>query len=197
VPNYHCDPCTNADINNPDLMTLGGDIVGGQIAAGNFVLTRLHARYGRNDMKDDLRFREAKPVTGGREQWSQQGLEYGATPSSQNYFQARYAIRHYWTGPIACKAPVRNVWGGPPDGGYQGTIAANKIAFAPRGKLNLAAEIKRDLWEINLKKERSSASPAPSGGGGGFAKPPTKATGLGVLGALMLLGAGIAFTRRR
>ena len=33
VPNYHCDPCTDADITNPDLMTLGGDIVGGEIAA--------------------------------------------------------------------------------------------------------------------------------------------------------------------
>ncbi|HEX2688792.1 MAG TPA: DUF2330 domain-containing protein, partial [Kofleriaceae bacterium] len=100
VPNYHCDPCTDADITNPDLMTLGGDIVGGQIAQGSFVLTRLHARYGTSDMKDDLRFRAAKPVTGGREQWSKNGLEYGATPSPQNYFQARYAIRHGWTGPI-------------------------------------------------------------------------------------------------
>src|SRR5262249_20554680 len=44
VPNYHCDPCTDADVSNPDLITLGGDVVGGRIAAGNFVLTRLHAR---------------------------------------------------------------------------------------------------------------------------------------------------------
>jgi len=49
-------------------------------------------------MKDDLRFREAKPITGGREQWSKQGLEYGASPARQNNFQARYAIRHWWTG---------------------------------------------------------------------------------------------------
>jgi len=193
VPNYHCDPCTDADISNPDLMTLGGDILGGQIAAGNFVLTRLHARYGKGDMKDDLRFREAKAVTGGREQWSAQGLEYGATPSDQNYFQARYAIRHYWTGPIACKAPQRNVWGGPPDGNYTPTIAANKIAFAPRGKVSLGAEIKRDLWEINFKKDRPATVAPPGGGGGGFAKPPKKAIFL--FGALALLG--FAFTRRR
>jgi hypothetical protein len=195
VPNYHCDPCTDADISNPDLMTLGGDIVGGQIAAGNFVLTRLHARYGKTDMKDDLRFREAKPVTGGREQWSAQGLEYGATPSAQNFFQARYAIRHYWTGPIACKTPQRNVWGGPPDGNYQPTLAASKIAFAPRGKVRLGAEIKRDLWEINFKKDRPGTPPqAPTGGGGGgFAKPPTKAMFL--FGALALLG--LAGSRRR
>ena len=82
------------------------------------MLTRLHARYGKAEMKDDLRFREAKPVTGGREQWTpRQGIEYGAAPSAQNYFQARYAIRHWWTGAIKCKNPQRGVWGGPPDGG--------------------------------------------------------------------------------
>jgi hypothetical protein len=199
VPNYHCDPCTDADISNPDLMTLGGDIVGGRIAQGNFVLTRLHARYGKSDMKDDLRFREARPVTGGREQWSKNGLEYGATPSQQNYFQARYAIRHWWTGPIRCDNPVRGVWGGPPDGNYQPTIAASKLAFAPRGKLEVASVIKRDLWEIGLKKDSSGAAPAPPGGGK-FATPPIKkfqGFGFGALLGLGLVGAGLAIHRRR
>jgi hypothetical protein len=200
VPNYHCDPCTDADISNPDLMTLGGDIVGGQIARGNFVLTRLHARYGKSDMKDDLRFREARPVTGGREQWSKNGLEYGATPSQQNYFQARYAIRHWWTGPIRCDKPVRGVWGGPPDGNYQPTIAASKLAFAPRGKLEVASVVKRDLWEIGLRKD-SSAAPAPSPPGGGkFATPPIKKIqgfGLGALLGLVVCSAGLLISRRR
>jgi len=192
VPNYHCDPCTNADISNPDLMTLGGDIVGGQIAAGTFVLTRLHARYSAQDMKDDLRFREAKPVTGGREQWSKQGLEYGAVPSAQNFFQARYAIRHRWTGPIACASPQRNVWGGPPDGSYTQPIAAQKTAFAPRGQLALGQVIQRDLWEIGFKKE-APAQP-------GFSKPPggkPMGFGLGALGALVLIGVGWLVAKRR
>jgi hypothetical protein len=192
IPNYHCDPCTDADISNPDLMTLGGDIVGGAIAQGRFVLTRLHARYGRTDMKDDLRFREARPVTGGREQWSKTGIEYGAVPSPQNYFQARYAIRHAWTGPIRCQNPVRNVWGGPPDGNYQPTIAASKLAFAPRGKLEIARVVKRDLWEIGLKKDAGASPP-----GGKFATPPgKKLQGLG-LGALALLAGYAVFLVRR
>jgi hypothetical protein len=186
VPNYHCDPCIDADVSNPDLMTLGGDIVGGQIAAGNFVLTRLHARYGKGDMKDDLRFKDAKPVTGGREQWSKTGLEYGAVSSPQNYFQARYAIRHYWTGPLKCKNPNRGKWGGPPDGNGGGTIAASKLAFAPRGKLALPTVIGRDLWEIGLKK----AAPAQ----GTPAQP--KAMGLGV-GALLLLALAFVLRRRQ
>jgi hypothetical protein len=196
VPNYHCDPCTDADISSPDLMTLGGDIVGGRIAGGTFVLTRLHARYGKTDMKDDLRFREAKAVTGGREQWSKNGLEYGAQPSQQNYFQARYAIRHWWTGPITCENPVRGVWGGPPDGNYQATIAASKVAFAPRGKLEVASVIKRDLWEIGLKKD---SVPAP-GGGGKFATPPIKklqGLGFGVMLGIVLVSAGFLISRRR
>ena len=154
VPNYHCDPCTDADVSNPDLMTLGGDIVGGQIAAGNFVLTRLHARYGKDDMKDDLRFRAAKPITGGREVWEKGGLAYGATPSSQNFFQARYAIRHPFTGAVTCKAPQRGRWGGPPDGNQPPTLAAEKLAFVPRGKLELGAVVNRDLADIDVKKAR-------------------------------------------
>jgi hypothetical protein len=196
VPNYHCDPCTDADISNPDLMTLGGDVVGGQIARGSFVLTRLHARYGKADMKDDLRFRVARPVTGGREQWSKQGIEYGATPSPQNYFQARYAIRHAWTGPIRCENPVRNVWGGPPDGNTQPTIAASKLAFAPRGKLEVASVVKRDLWEIGLK--RGGAPGAAQPGGGKFATPPIKRVqGIGLIALLGLLGASAALLVRR
>ena len=140
------------------MITLGGDVIGGTITQGGYVLTRLHARYGKDDMKDDLRFREAKPVSGGREVWSKQGLQYGANPAAENSFQGRYAIRYWWTGPMKCKNPTRGVWGGPPNGGQNQVIAAQKVAFAPRGKLELAGVIKRDLWEIGYKK----AAPAPS-----------------------------------
>jgi hypothetical protein len=162
VPNYHCDPCTNADITNPDLLTLGGDIVGGQIAAGNFVLTRLHARYGTGDMKDDLRFKEAPSVTGGREVWNDGKLEHGAVASAQNYFQARYAIRHPWTGAMKCAHPQRGIWGGPPGGGQQ-IIAASKLAFAPRGKLALAEVVTKPIPEIGVKPWTPKFKP-PMGG---------------------------------
>ncbi len=192
VPNYHCDPCTNADITSPDLMTFGGDLVGGRLAQGYFVLTRLHARYGKDDMKDDLRFREAKPVTGGREQWSKQGLEYGAVPSQQNFFQARYAIRHWWTGAMKCASPQRGVWGGPPDGNYQQTLAAGRTAFAPRGKLELASVIGRDLWEIGYKKQ-APAKPAPPATPKAMGVP---SPGGGTLLPL-LIGVGMLIPRRR
>jgi hypothetical protein len=195
---YHCDPCTEYDVSDQDMMTLGGDVIGNGIE-NDFVLTRLHARYGKTEMKDDLRFREAKPMTGGRETYAKDGIEYGAKPSDENFFQARYAVRHWWAGPITCKNPQRGVWGGPPDGGNQQTIAASKTAFAPRGKMKLGTVIGRDLWEIGVKKGATPApAPAPSGGGS-FAKPaaPKGAFALGLLGVLAVLGLGNALRKKK
>ena len=190
-----CDPCPPVIPEDADMIALGGDIIGGPIQKGGFVLTRLHARYGKKDMKDDLRFREAKPITGGREMWSQKGLEYAAQPSSQNYFQARYAIRYWWTGPIKCANPKRGVWGGPPDGGVNQVIAASKTAFAPRGQLQLGTVINRDLWEIGYKKTPPPAPPAPPP----QPAPPGQKKTMWYGGALagLLIGLGTLLARRR
>ncbi|MGE0396412.1 MAG: DUF2330 domain-containing protein [Kofleriaceae bacterium] len=197
-PYSMCDPCPPEVPTDADAMTLGGDVIGGKIAQGTYTLTRLHARYGKADMNDDLRFRAAKPIQGGRENWSAKGLEYGASPAQANNFQARYAIRHWWTGPIACKNPQRGVWGGPPDGGYRQPIAASKLAYAPRGKLSLPTVVKRDLWEIGMKKSSSSTPSKPAGGG--FSTPPKTmgfGFGGGVLGGLAMLGLFALVARRR
>ncbi|MFT3691765.1 MAG: DUF2330 domain-containing protein [Kofleriaceae bacterium] len=191
---YHCDPCTEYDVSTADMATLGGDVMKNGIE-NDFVLTRLHARYGKGDMKDDLRFRVAKPVTGGREEYSQKGIEYGAVPSEQNFFQARYAIRHWWTGALNCQNPHRGVWGGPPDGNSNMTIAASKLAYVPRGKMQLPQVIGRDLWELGIKKE-SAAAPQPAPGGGNFAKPPVK-KGLILFGILAVLGAAAVYKGKR
>jgi len=191
-----CDPCPPIIPEDADMITLGGDVIGGPINKGNYVLTRLHARYGKTDMKDDLRFKEATPITGGRETWSKQGLEYGASPASQNNFQARYAIRYWWTGPIKCKNPQRGVWGGPPDGRNNQVIAAGKTAYAPRGKLQLATVIKRDLWEIGYKKYRAPVVTSPPKGTAPTLTPKVQFFGLGALAGLLLIGASRLRRRR-
>ena len=56
------------------------------------------------------------------------------------------------TGALACQKPIRNRWGGPPNGGAQGPQAATNLAFAPRGQVQLATSIKQDVPEIGLKK---------------------------------------------
>jgi MYXO-CTERM domain-containing protein len=71
--------------------------------------------------------------------------------SSVNNFQARYAIRHEWTGAIDCENPRRGVWGGPPNKSKPDAIAARDTAFAPRGKTKLSGFITRDLADLNIK----------------------------------------------
>ena len=99
----------------------------------DFVVTRLHARYSKEALGDDLFFRAAPPIVGGREFLKGDGkLEQGARSDANNNFQARYVIRHPWTGPIACGHPQRGMWGGPPNGNDPGPKAAAKIGFVPR-----------------------------------------------------------------
>ena len=115
------------------------------------VLTRLHTRYDAATLSDDLVFRAADPVVGGREFLHKEGeLEKGARPDSTNNFQARFAIRHPWTGKIACEKPHRGIWGGPP-AGTSGTTApkpATGLASAPRSTTRLASYVVKGLEDV-------------------------------------------------
>jgi hypothetical protein len=168
-----CDPCPTPPLEDDDVATLGGDFLfglgstkpsttgdpmggyyGGGDVAGEVVLTRLHARYDPSTLTDDLVFKEGEPMVGGRE-WmtadpktpgGKPELEKGARKDSSNNFQARYAIRHPWTGPITCDAPVRGMWGGPPKGTPAATPkAATGLAAAERKSAKLASLVKGGL----------------------------------------------------
>jgi hypothetical protein len=124
------------------------------------VLTRLHARYSRDSLGEDIVFRAAAPIEGGREWNGENGrLEKGSKASSTNNFQARYAIRHAWQGAIACEHPQRGVWGGPPGqpGGAPATKPAAKLAFAPRGGVSLPSFLREDVPELGLKATGASS----------------------------------------
>ena len=158
---------------------------------GNFVLSRLHARYSKDGISEDLVFKTAKMIAGGREWRGQDGkLEEGAVDSGMNNFQARYAIRHEWTGEISCANPVRGVWGGPPAGSQQvaqGPTAATDLAFVPRGKTQLAQIVRQDVPEIGLKAEAGApagaeAGKAPAGEPGKDDKKKEKGCGCGAGG---------------
>ncbi len=156
----NCDPCPGPVLSMSDLMTLGADVIpsaqddrarfGGPLM--NMVLTRLHARYDSETLTEDLVFRAAAPIVGGREFLAEGGeLEHGSRPAGQNNFQGRYAIRHEWEGPIECENPVRGRWGGPP-GGVQnpGIRPAQDLAFATRGELELPAVVRTDIPELSI-----------------------------------------------
>jgi MYXO-CTERM domain-containing protein len=155
-----CDPCPGPTLTEDELEVLGADVLEGPIVkprlalTEDFVLTRMHTRYGK-DIKNDLVFKQATPIVGGREEPGPSGqLEEGARASDINNFQARYAIRYPWTGPIRCVNPVRGVWGGPPS---EVTTAdpvvkpALDLAFAKRDAVQLASVVARDVPEIGLR----------------------------------------------
>ncbi len=104
--------------------------------ASDLVMSRLHLRYGKEPLPDDLVLRAGAPLSGGREIVSSDNtLEHGAQAAKTNHFQARYAVRHAWAGAIACKEPHRGTWGGPPAGTKADALAkaALEVAFAPHG----------------------------------------------------------------
>jgi MYXO-CTERM domain-containing protein len=134
---------------------------GMMMGGGDFVLTRLHVRYTKDALGDDLFLRAAPPIVGGREFVTGAGgkLEEGAKPSSTNNYQARYVIRHPWTGAIACKSPQRGIWGGPP-GGMSGptTNAAAGLGLTKSGTVQLNALVKGALPPETFL---SAAQPTP------------------------------------
>ena len=152
-----CDPCPGPTLDQGDFLTLGADVIPDGQNTYDFVLTRLHARYGK-EIGEDLRFKEAPAIVGGREHVQTNGkLEEGARPDSYNNFQGRYAIRYAWQGPITCWKPIRGRWGGPPSGQDTSTQPATKLAFAKRGEVKLPVEIAEDVPELGLAQEAVGA----------------------------------------
>ena len=165
-----CDPCPVPPLQASDLATLGDDVLSGNHAkAGNagqggggmrggyygelanWVLTRLHTRYGKETLSEDLIFREAKPIVGGRALGNTEPNEAPGQvqPASENNFQARYIIRHYFQGQVSCKDPLWGRWGGPP-GGEASVQAARDLAAAPRGKVVLGKVVRTSLPALGM-----------------------------------------------
>jgi hypothetical protein len=200
-----CDPCPGPMLDENDFAVLGADVLGGgqgdEGGSSGFVLTRLHARYGKDGAPNDLVFKAAPPIAGGREERDDGGrLEERAHPDEINNFQGRYAIRHAWTGAIKCQNPVRGRWGGRPgsDEDEIATQPALNLAFAPRGKVQLPSLVAQDVPEIDVK----AGQPLP--GGGGFQGKPQgcgcgagELTGGGLAGGGALAGLVAVLVRRR
>jgi hypothetical protein len=166
-----------------------------------FVLTRLHARYGKDALGQDLVFREASAIEGGREAYGVPHQEHGAKPSGTNNFQARYVIRHPWTGPIKCDHPQRGNWGGPPPGvqGDTGAKPALKVAFAPRGQVDLNGMLREGVPELKIAGTPPSGAAAVEPGArgcGACSAPGREAPTLpGSLASLLAALASIAHRR--
>jgi hypothetical protein len=208
-----CDPCPTPPLEQSELSLLGADVIG-QGGPGfdrgyhvyNMTVTRLHTRYDRATLTEDIIFREAPPVSGGREvSGAGNRLEQGARPAQYggNNFQARYAIRHPWTGPIRCANPVRGRWGGPPGGAAPEPAAARDLAEVPRGQLRLASYVRSPIPSLSRGSSpapaaappppptpRAPPAAAPPPGGRVIQKPAATAARVS-LGALLLAAVGL------
>lgn len=125
------------------------------------VITRLHYRYEPGGLGEDLVFRAATPMEGGRE-FGTDGdeLSAGAASSRINNFQARYAIRHEWEGPIECDEPRRGMWSGqPPEGPAPATVGAGRTE--PGEEIQLSSFIVNARgFEVSAAPQNGAAEPA-------------------------------------
>jgi hypothetical protein len=185
---YHCDPCPAPEQPPPtlsDWVTLGDETILGFLATmkpgqtlsqqplpqgtpENWVLTRLHTRYDKATLSEDLVFRSAKAMYGGTANGDGTSADQGATASTngQNRFQGRYIIRHYWEGAVQCENPRYGIWTGPPAQqnvsayrGYTPGSAAPKtagdLANAKRGVFQLASVVNSPVPALDLKGKQT------------------------------------------
>ena len=152
-------------------------IIGG---GPSWVLTRLHTRYSKETLSEDLIFRQAKPAMGGRANWNGTNGDEGATVAGAdgvNNFQGRYIIRHYWDGPVACKTPAYDQWGGAPGkpDARPTPTAAKGLATAPRGKVALKTEVRSPVPLLGIPgkppQRQKTASAAAKRAGSGASRP--------------------------
>jgi len=216
-----CDPCPSEPLQANELMTLGADVMAKPnnqndpemqsmqndwALTSGMVLTRLHARYDKSSLGEDLVFKAAPAIQGGRENRDAQGqLEKTAIASSYNNFQGRYAIRHPQNGPITCENPQRGIWGGPPPGlqvaGDSSPKAATNLAFVARGA-SLESFLAQNVPELSV--QGSGVQPAgwsvnkPGGACACLLASPEDGGTRLVFGAAMAsIGAAIALGLRR
>jgi len=190
-----CDPCPEPPLRPDELALLGGDVIvpaeqdpysdipgvvprrarRPSFQPYGFVLTRLHYRYDKDGLDEDLVFRAAGPIVGGRGMPDQKGElgERRAQASSVNNFQGRYVILHRWEGELTCSSPQRGTWGGPPRGPTPRPFAAGNTALEGVATKNLTNQlpglIRTDIPELDLEAEPVDLAPksAPGSDEGG------------------------------
>jgi hypothetical protein len=131
APASTCELCPDgaAPLSAEDLSLLGADVA--TPPHEGLVLTRLHARYRKETLGEDLVFRPASPVRGGSDPWEMRDRPRAAQSASINDFQARYIVRHSWQGTLDCANPVFGAWQASSD--------------RPRQQRAVAPPVRRDL----------------------------------------------------
>jgi hypothetical protein len=188
-----CDPCPTPPLNPQDIMTLGGDVLQpaaadqptpggsqpiiappgpGGVSPYGFTLTRIHARYSKDMLGEDLVFQQAPGIVGGTGIPDNKGnMNQMVTVGGSNMFQGRYVILHPWEKEITCAMPNRGQWGGP--AGMTGTPPMTQATpnSALQGMAPKAGDLTSLLAEsvpqlsVNAKNPIDPLKPAPAANG--------------------------------
>ena len=150
-----CVGCARPGLAPTDLSALGEEILGGGNQAprvGAYTLTRLHYRYGRNGLPDDLVFRQARPMAGGMESATTARLGNRAGRSNANDFRVRFIAQHRWSGALACSNPVRGRFGGRQPNGAYGNLA--DLEWPAARSIPLGAWVNDAIPDIGVRRSR-------------------------------------------
>jgi hypothetical protein len=176
-----CDPCPTPALDPSELATLGADVTLGvgpdkPYLSKDYVLTRLHYRYTKDSLGDDLVFKSAPPLVGGRGVPDAKGNleDTSASQSSYNNFQGRYVILHPWEKTNTCQTPVRGRWGGPegsPSPLMSQGLSNTALIGAPPTAGDLPALLAESVKQIDVVATHPLdplvAATAAAGGAGG------------------------------
>lgn len=173
-----CDPCPTEPLTPGELATLGADVINpngstsdaatpglpGRGGYSDFTLTRLHARYTKDSLGDDLVFKQAPPIVGGRGLPDRNGkLSQELEPMSAGFgtdnFQGRYVILHPWKGAVGCDKPQGGYWGGP-DGMSSSPMTKSAPNTALAGAQVAAGDLRAQVAEAVPALKLTAADPA-------------------------------------
>jgi hypothetical protein len=195
APASTCELCPDgaAPLSAEDLSLLGADVA--TAPPGGLVLTRLHARYRKETLGEDLVFRPAPPVRGGSDPWEMPDRPRAAQPASINDFQARYIVRHPWQGTLDCANPVFGAWRNSSDHQRQQRAVASPVRRdLDADALVLGVEEEANAGEHGSRLGRRLAGIAAAL----FASRASRACwGCGILGVTPALVALLARRRKR
>lgn len=164
-----CDPCPVDPLGAGHLQTLGADVIEGEEGEqrrrrrrpAGWTVTRLHTRYSKESLGEDLVFEKAHPIKGGRGEPEGGGgtMDHQtARRASRNNYQARYYIRHFWSGEAECEDPNWGRWGGPPNDAERQTRAAGDMGFeSTGGRVDLKSTVQQEtVPNVGRIKEKGS-----------------------------------------
>jgi hypothetical protein len=142
-----------------------------------YVLSRLHHRYDKNTLPNDLELASAPPKRGGigTPQGPKAELPLDFTEASESRLQMRYTFFHPWQGEQKCQSPDRFRWGKAPRTyrGLRKTWIAEDLSRKSRTQIKLESVVKTPLPALGIPGRAEGALDA----GGGAAAPEAHKSG--------------------